>query len=252
MKNDIQLFPGERIDELYANDIKIIQSSEVFSFSLDAVLLADFTQPVLKKKGRIVDLCSGNGAVGLFLAKKTRAHITQVEVQPRLADMAQRSISLNKLSEQVSTLNIDLNDILGHLPKDSIDTITCNPPYFANQPTSKKNPNPYLALARHESSASLAQIISTISGLLKMGGKMYMVHRPDRLQEIFRLLDSLRLVPKRIRLVFPKKEREANMVLIEAIKDGNPGGLRFVPPIVVYDENDQYLPEVRRILYGTD
>lgn len=252
MKFDPQLKSGERVDELYANNIKIIQSADVFSFSLDAVLLADFAQPILKQEGKIIDLCSGNGAVGLFLTKKTKAHITQVEVQTRLVDMARRSIELNDLNEQVSVLNMDLKDILQEIKKDSVDTITCNPPYFADQPSSKKNPNPYLALARHESTASLANIIVIISALLKMGGKMYMVHRPDRLQEIFSLLEKNRLVPKRIRLVYPKKGREANMVLIEAIKDGRPGGLRFVPPVVVYDEQDQYLPEVRRILYGEE
>lgn len=248
-KNNL-LKPGERIDELYANNIKIIQSAEVFSFSLDAVLLADFAQPVLKHAGKVVDLCAGNGAVGLFVSKKTRASIVEVEVQPRLAEMAERSILLNDLGERISTLNVDLKEIYAHIPKDSVDTVICNPPYFANQPTSKKNPNPYLALARHESTASLADIIQTISGLLKMGGKMYMVHRPERLQELFLLLAQERLVPKRIRLVYPKKEREANMVLVEAIKDGRPGGLRFVPPITVYDEQDDYLPEVRRVLYG--
>lgn len=252
MTKEIQLAANERIDQLYANEIKIIQSAEVFSFSLDAVLLADFAHPVLKQRGKIVDLCAGNGAVGLFLTKKTRAQITEVEIQPRLIDMAKRSIELNDLTAQVNTLNIDLKDIFHQFRKDSVDTVTCNPPYFANEPTSKKNPNPYLALARHESTASLADIIEVISGLLKMGGKMYMVHRPERLQEIFSLLAKNRLVPKRIRLVYPKAGREANMVLIEAIKDGNPGGLRFIPPVTVYDEQDEYLPEVKRVLYGTE
>lgn len=251
MSNNVQLDSNERIDELYANDIKIIQSPEVFSFSLDAVLLADFAQPILKKKGKIVDLCAGNGAVGLFLTSKTAASIIEVEIQPRLVDMAQRSILLNELQEQVTVQNIDLKEIFTQIRKDSVDTVTCNPPYFADQPTSKKNPNPFLALARHESTATLADIIEVISGLLKMGGKMYMVHRPERLQEIFDLLKVNRLVPKRIRLVYPKAMREANMVLIEAIKDGRPGGLRFMPSITVYDAQDDYLPEVRKILYGT-
>ncbi len=249
MKDNL-LLPGERVDELYANEIKIIQSSEVFSFSLDAVLLADFTQPVLKRTGRIVDLCAGNGAIGLFLTKKTRAHITEVEVQSRLADMAKRSILLNNLNPQVTCLNVDLKNIQKHISKDSVDTLICNPPYFADRVDSKKNPNKYLAIARHESTASLADIVHIISGLLKMGGKMFMVHRPERLQELLRLLDDNRLVPKRIKLVYPKKEREANMILIEAIKDGRPGGMRFVPPVIVYNSENEYMPEVRRILYG--
>ena len=101
------LLSGERIDQLYADDIQIIQSKEVFSFSIDAVLLANF--PQLPKKGKIVDLCAGNGAVGLFVSRKTAAKIDQIELQPRLADMGQRSILLNKLEKQVTMYERDLN-----------------------------------------------------------------------------------------------------------------------------------------------
>ena len=99
------LLSGERIDQLYADDIQIIQSKEVFSFSIDAVLLANFPQ---LPKGKIVDLCAGNGAVGLFVSRKTAAKIDQIELQPRLADMGQRSILLNKLEKQVTMYERDL------------------------------------------------------------------------------------------------------------------------------------------------
>lgn len=241
---------GERIDELYANEIKIIQSPEVFSFSLDAVLLAHFAKPYTKKNGQIVDLCAGNGAVGLFLTKKTSAHINLVEIQERLADMAVRSVKLNSLEEQVSVFNIDLKDANAYLKKDSIDTVTCNPPYFADLPTSKKNPNKHLMLARHEITTTLKEVVAMASGLLKMGGRFYLVHRPDRFLEIMDVLRANRLAPKQVQFVYPKAKREANMVLIEAIKDGKEGGLRFLEPLVVYDQADQYLPAIKEILYG--
>lgn len=107
---DFTLTADERIDQLYANDIKIIQSPSVFSFSLDAVLLAHFAAPPLKSHAKIVDLCAGNGAVGLFLTAKTKAQIIEIELQERLAQMAQRSVYLNQLEDQVAVLNIDLND----------------------------------------------------------------------------------------------------------------------------------------------
>lgn len=246
------LLAGERIDQLYANKIKIIQSSEVFSFSLDAVLLANFASPVQKKQGEIVDLCAGNGAVGLFLTSKTKAHITLVEIQARLVQMAQRSILLNNLEEQVNVLNIDLNESLAYLKKDSIDTITCNPPYFTNLDTSKKNPNHYLALARHEITVTLEQVLTKASELLKMGGKFYLVHRPERMLEILTLMQAKRLAPKKIQLVYPKANKEANMILIEAIKDGNPGGVRFLEPVIVYNADNTYTQTIRDILYGEE
>lgn len=247
---EVRLNEYERIDQLYANDIKIIQSSKVFSFSLDAVLLANFANPTLKEKGTVVDLCAGNGAVGLFLSAKTKAKIIEVEIQEKLADMAKRSILLNDLADQMEVLAMDLNDILNVLRKDSVDTITCNPPYFSDLPTSKKNPNPYLALARHEVTVTLEQVIKMTSALLKIKGKTYFVHRPERLLEITEIMQQNRLAPKKIQLVYPKEGKEANMVLIEAIKDGKKGGVRFLPPITVYEKDDEYTPEVRKILYG--
>lgn len=247
---DVEIHENERVDALFSNGIKIIQSSEVFSFSLDAVLLADFANPAKKKEQKIVDLCAGNGAVGLFLTPKSSAQIYEVEIQPRLADMAKRSIDLNGLEERVTVINDDLNNVFDYLAKDSIDTVTCNPPYFEDKPDSKKNPNQYLALARHELAVTLEQTIEQASGLLKMNGRVSYVHRPERLIEMIELMKKHRLEPKRVQFVYPKRNREANMVLVEAIKDGKPGGLRFMPPLFVYEENGEYTEEVRKIVYG--
>lgn len=249
---DVTLHADERIDQLYSKDIQIIQSSQVFAFSLDAVLLGDFAQVAKGINSQIVDLCAGNGAVGLFASAKTRGHITAVEIQPRLADMAQRSVALNHLTHQMTVLNEDLLTITQQLPKDSVDTVLCNPPYFKDQPQSVKNPNPHLAIARHELSANLDQILAVSSDLLKMNGKAYFVHRPERLDDLFIAMARNRLAPKRIRFVYPKAGREANMVLIEMIKDGKANGVRIMPPLVVYQDNGEYGEEVHTLLYGKD
>ncbi|MCT3257599.1 tRNA1(Val) (adenine(37)-N6)-methyltransferase [Lactiplantibacillus plantarum] len=247
---DVTLHADERIDQLYSQDIQIIQSSQVFAFSLDAVLLGDFAQVAKGVKSQIVDLCAGNGAVGLFASAKTQGHITAVEIQPRLADMAQRSVVLNDLTQQMTVLNEDLLEITRQLPKDSVDTVLCNPPYFKDRPQSVKNPNPHLAIARHELSANLDQILAVTSDLLKMNGKAYFVHRPERLDDLFSTMATNRLAPKRIRFVHPKAQREANMVLIEMIKDGQRNGVRIMPPLVVYRDDGEYREEVHTLLYG--
>ncbi|MBO2729198.1 tRNA1(Val) (adenine(37)-N6)-methyltransferase [Lactiplantibacillus plantarum] len=247
---DVTLHADERIDQLYSQDIQIIQSSQVFAFSLDAVLLGDFAQVAKGVKSQIVDLCAGNGAVGLFASAKTQGHITAVEIQPRVADMAQRSVVLNDLTQQMTVLNEDLLEITRQLPKDSVDTVLCNPPYFKDRPQSVKNPNPHLAIARHELSANLDQILAVTSDLLKMNGKAYFVHRPERLDDLFSTMATNRLAPKRIRFVHPKAQREANMVLIEMIKDGKRNGVRIMPPLVVYRDDGEYGEEVHTLLYG--
>lgn len=242
------LLENERIDQFIAGDIQIIQSPEVFSFSLDAVLLAHFAR--IPKRGKIVDLCAGNGAVGLFISSRTSATITGVEIQARLADMAQRSIQLNQLETQLNILNIDLKETTQYIDKDSIDAIVCNPPYFKELPTNTKNPNPHLAIARHEINATLEDVIAVSAGLLKMNGKLTMVHRPERLVEILQLMQQYGIEPKRMRLVYPKHGKEANTLLIEGIRHGKPGGLVILPPLYVYDDTNHYLPEVQEMLYG--
>ncbi|WP_409022439.1 tRNA1(Val) (adenine(37)-N6)-methyltransferase [Dellaglioa sp. P0083] len=246
----VSLNNNERIDQLYSNQIKIIQSSDVFSFSLDAVLLAHFADVSRKESTKIVDLCAGNGAVGLFVSQKTKGQIYQIELQEKLADMANRSIELNHLENQVQVKQTDLINTFDYLEKDSIDTVLCNPPYFPNTPQSSQNPNKYLAIARHEITTNLDSILEITSGLLKMKGKTFFVHRPDRLPEILSKMVNHRLAPKKIQFVHPKEGKEANMVLIEAIKDGNAAGIRIMPPIVVYGNDDEYTQMVQEIVYG--
>lgn len=249
-QDDQFLKAGERIDQLYSQDVRIIQSPEVFSFSLDAVLLADFVMPSQKSANQIIDLCAGNGAISLFLHAKLAGHFTQVELQPRLADMAKRSVALNQLEQRYTVLNLDIKDIFTNLTKDSADIVVCNPPYFTDLPNSKKNPNQYLAIARHELTINLGGVLTAMSGLLKMNGRGYLVHRPDRLAEILQQATKYRLMPKRIRFIYPKPDREANMVLIEFIKDGRPGGIRIVPPLVVSTDENEYTQEAQAMLYG--
>lgn len=248
----VPLQADERIDQLSSQGVKIIQSKQVFAFSLDAVLLANFVPENHRQRLKTVDLCAGNGAVGLFLNQRLGGQIWEVELQDRLADMAQRSIDLNDLGARYQVINDDLANVYEHLPKDSADIVTCNPPYFKDDQQSQKNPNQYLAIARHEIKTNLATVVDRMSGLLKMNGHAYMVHRPDRLTEILSTMEASRLVPKRLQFICPKPGWEANMVLIDAIKDGRPGGLKVLPEFVVADDQGEYLPAMKGLLYGSN
>ncbi|WP_125579620.1 tRNA1(Val) (adenine(37)-N6)-methyltransferase [Lacticaseibacillus suibinensis] len=241
------LQPDERIDELASVGIKIIQSPQLFAFSLDAVVLAAFAE--IGQHSRVVDLAAGNGAVGLFVAKRTDQPVTLVELQPRLAEMARRSVALNELPN-VEVLTRDLKTTPEVVAKDSVDVVVCNPPYFKVSPQSKTNPNDHLALARHELTTDFATVCQTASALLKYQGKAFFVHRPDRLQELLSTMMAAKLAPKKLRFIHPRANQEANMVLIEGIRAGKPDGIRVMPPLVVYDEDSHYTPEVEHLLYG--
>lgn len=244
------LTDDERLDYLLAENLRIIQSPSVFSFSLDAVLLARFAY-VPKKRGRIVDLCTGNGAIPLFLSARTESTITGVELQPRLAGMARRSIEFNGLDGQIDIIEGDVKEIPAQLGYEKFDTVTCNPPYFPAHDMSDKNLSEHMAIARHELHLTLDEAVRSASQLLKQGGKAAFVHRAGRLIDIMAAMRNNRLEPKRIRLVYPKAGKEANTLLIEGIKDGKPD-LKVLPPLIVYGDNGEYTEEVRGLLYGSE
>lgn len=239
---------GERIDQLFSTDVKIIQNREVFSYSIDSVLLSRF--PEIPSRGLIVDLCSGNGAVGLFASTRTKAPIIEVEIQERLADMAERSIHLNHLEDQVQMIHDDLKNLLNHVPRTGVDLILCNPPYFKVSETSKKNVSEYYLLARHEITTNLEEICDIARHALKSNGRLAMVHRPDRFLDIIDTMRQYNLAPKRIQFVYPKMGKDANMLLIEAIKDGSTDGLKILPPLFVHKKNGEYTDDIFEIYYG--
>ncbi|MER1998487.1 MAG: tRNA1(Val) (adenine(37)-N6)-methyltransferase [Lysinibacillus sp.] len=239
----------ERLDYLLAEDLRIIQSPSVFSFSLDAVLLSRFASIPKSTRGQIVDLCTGNGVVPLFLSARSKAKIYGVELQPRLHDMANRSIKYNKLEEQIDIRLGDVKEAPEALGVEKFDAVTCNPPYFLAHELSEKNVSEHYAIARHEIHLTLDEAIYSSSRLLKQGGKAAFVHRPERLLDIVTAMRANRLEPKRMQLVYPKKGKEANTLLIEGIKDGKPG-LKILPPVIVYEDDNEYTAEIQELLYG--
>ena len=245
---DNLLKDDERLDYLLAEDLRIIQSPSVFSFSLDAVLLSRFVN-IPKSRGAIVDLCSGNGVIPLFLSARTKAKIIGVELQPRLHDMAMRSVAYNELQEQIDMVLGDVKEAPATLGVEKYDAVTCNPPYFLANELSEKNVSEHYAIARHEIHLTLEEAVQSASRLLKQGGKAAFVHRPGRLLDIVTAMRANRLEPKRIQFVYPKKGKEANTLLIEGIKDGKPD-LKILPPLYVYNEHNEYTAEVSELLYG--
>ena len=243
MLNKLKEF--ERLDYL-TNKLKIIQSSEVFSFSMDAVLLAHF--PSIPNSGSILALCCGHGVIPLFLSDKTKGQIYGVEIQERLVDMAIRSIEHNNLANQITILHGDVKESSNLLGKGNFDLVTVNPPYLQLN-GHDKNTNKYVAIARHEILIDLKEVINVSSQLLKVGGKIAMVHRPSRLADIITFLRDKKLEPKRIRFVHPYKSKEANMVLIEAVKHGGKE-LHILPPLIIYKDKGQYSDEVYQIYFG--
>lgn len=246
----MELYGDERLDYLLAENMKIIQSPSVFNFSLDAVLLADFAWLPIQR-GNILDLCTGNAVIPLLMSKRTRGKITGVEIQERIYNMGVRSVKYNQLESRIHLIHGDLKNMPKELGYHKYDVVTCNPPYFQTPKPSEQNLNEHLAIARHEILCTLEDVVRVSSQLVKQGGKVAFVHRPGRLLDIVTLMRQYKIEPKRIQFVYPKQGKEANTLLIEGIKDGNPD-LKILPPLIVYQENDEYTKELRKILYGEE
>lgn len=241
----------EVINDLLGYDgIKIIQRPDMFHFSLDSTLLADFVQPLAKTK-KILDLGCGNAPIPLFLSLKTTAKIIGVEIQEEVYDLAKRSVTLNNLDDRIEILNDDIKGIHKRFENGEFDLITCNPPFFKYQETSNTNKHEYKTIARHEVLVTLEDVIIESKRLLKTKGSLYMVHRTDRLIEIIQTLLKHQFSLKRMRFVYPKKGQDSNMVLLEASNNGNTE-LTLLEPLYVH-ENDGYTEEITTIFrYGKD
>ena len=233
----------EVINDLLGYDnMKIVQNTDMFCFSLDSVLLANFVS-LNKGISNILDIGCGNAPIPLILSTKTDAFITGVEIQSDVCDMAKRSVSINGLSDRINIINDDINNYVNSIESDSFDVITCNPPFFRVCPGSNLNDSEYKVIARHEVRLNLDQLFRISRKLLKNGGVVSVVHRPDRLIDIISSMRQNNIEPKRLRLVYPKVGRECNMVLIEGSKNGS-SGLKILPPLITHNGDGSYTNEV--------
>lgn len=241
------LKPGERIDDLQYKGLKIIQNPKGFCFGIDAVLLSSFAQ--IKKGSKVADLGCGTGIISILLSGKTEAsRITGIEIQSEVAGMAQRSVAMNGIQEKVTIINADLKEAPKLLGLSSMDAVVTNPPY-RTKGCGMTNPYDAKAVSRHEILCSLEDIIRVTRDILKPGGKLFMVHRPDRLADIMYYLRQYKLEPKRLRFVHPRKELPPSLVLLEALRGGNPH-LKVEKPLIIYDEG-KYTQEIMEI-YNID
>lgn len=229
-------------DLLGYHDLKIFQNTDWFSFSLDSVLLPNFVT-INKNVRNILDLGCGNAPIPLILSTKTDAHIVGVEIQKDSYDMAVKSVKYNNLENQIELLNVDMKNLKSIYQGDSFDVITCNPPYFKYLKTSNLNDDEHKVIARHEKMITLEEVLSISKYLLKNNGVLAIVHRTERLVEIFNLFQKYGLEVKKVRLIYPKKNSESNMVLVEGRKNGNPG-LKILPPLYVHEDDGNYTSEV--------
>ncbi len=228
---------------LLGTDLQIEQEGRQ-AFNLDTILLQSFVK-IPQKSKTVLDLGTGVGPLMLYLSKKTKAKIIGVEIQEKRYVQALKNIELNDLQSRLSVLHMDIKD----LKMKDVDVIVSNPPFFKVSETSNVNLDEEDTIARHEVMLNLSDLMKVVSKTLKFGGYFYMIHRPDRLEEIMTLCQNENMSVKRIRFVHPYLHHEANHVLIEVMKWGNPG-LKVEKPLILYVEKHVLTKEMVDIYQG--
>lgn len=246
MKQEIFLMDDESIDDLQLKNLKLIQKRNAFRFGIDAVLLSDFAK--VKKNYRVMDLCTGTGIVPfLILGKYNPKNIVGLEIQDEMVEMACRSVKLNNVEDRIEFINADLKNIELLKTFEKFDVVTVNPPYKLNN-AGIVNTSDKVAIARHEIMCNLEDVIAASRVLLKDNGRLYIIHRPERLADIFCLMRKYKIEPKRVRMIHPNTKKAANIVLVEGQRDGG-AFLKWEPPLYVYKDEGGYSEEIDRI-YG--
>lgn len=246
INKSVEVKENESIDDLQLKGLNLIQKKDGFKFGVDAVLLSDFA--IIRSKHRVMDLCSGTGIIPFLVYGKYEAkEIYGLEIQDDMVEMALRSAKLNGLEDRVHFVNGDLKDINKLKSMERFDVVTVNPPYKLNN-AGIVNPSDKVAIARHEVLCNLEDVIAASRVLLKDNGRVFMVHRPERLADIFTLMRKYKIEPKRVKMVHPKIGKAPNIVLVEGQRDGG-AYLKWEAPLYVYNEDGTYTKEIDSI-YG--
>ena len=226
------------------NDLKIIQRKDMFNFSLDTVLLANFCT-ITKDVKKIVDFGTNNAAIPLILSRRTNKPIIGVEIQKEAVELAKKNITLNNLDDQIEIVHSDIKEFVNDSIK--VGLVVCNPPFFKVDEDSNLNDNEFLTIARHEIKINLEEIIKSAAMILDNRGKFAMVHRPQRMIEILNLMQKYDIEPKRIKFVYPKYNKESHILLVEGIYKGKKG-LKIEPPLYAHNDDGSYSDEVKKCL----
>ena len=228
----------------------IYQDDDWFKLSMDSVLLANFVTINMGVKN-IIDFACGNAPIPMLLTYRTNAMIYGVEYQKCIYELGVESIKENRLEDKIKLINGDVRNIRDIFNSEFFDVVTCNPPYFKKSDSSHLNDNEVKAIARHEITLNLEDVVKSASYVLKNRGVFAMVHRTERMIEIIEVMKKYRLEPKRIQFIYPKKGKNSDLFLIEGVKNGNVG-LKMLSPIFLHEEgNDEYTDEIKK-LFGNN
>lgn len=240
----MELKDGEEIFDLECKGLRIIQKPTGYAFTTDAVLLANTVRAY--KNERVIELGTGSGVISLLLARKTPAKsFVGIELQPRLADMASRSVVLNELEDRVTIVNTDMKEA-HKLVGGGFDVCCVNPPY--SEYNGDKTTATEIDICKREVFVTLREVVESASKLLKYGGRFYVVVKAERLTDLMSAMRDYAIEPKMLIPIQPTAKKDVDTVIVEGRRNGNPG-IKVKKPLVICKANGEYTKTVREY-YG--
>ena len=236
------VYDYEKVEDLGLKGYKIIQNKDGFCFGSDAVLLSRFVK--VRKNARVLDMCTGTGIIPILTWGLCElSGVDALEIMPEVSSMAQRTMELNGLSDKIRVKCADIKDAKKIYGSHAFDAVTCNPPYM-NAGGGLVNPKDKLAIARHEILCTLDDVVKSAKSVLKPTGKLFMVHRADRMCDVITTFRKYNIEPKRLKVVYPGEGKAASLILIEGAVGGKPQ-LKLEEAVFMYDKDGNYLQSLK-------
>lgn len=227
-----------KLDYIPKTDIKMIHVDKSYTFGVDSIILLDFAR--MKKDKTLVDIGSGSGVLSLGSNSYYNLDkVYAVEIQKEKAKLLKENLKLNKISN-IELINEDLNKV--DLGTNTLDYIITNPPYYKITDNIGNKSEEFL-ISRQEKYLSLKNIFDFANKALKDRGKMFMIHKPERMVEIFKESGNLKV--KRVKFVHSSYDKKPQFILVEFVKNAN-DGLKIDDPLIIY-ENGNYSQQMRLI-----
>jgi len=240
-----QVIMNQTIDTFFEGRIKIRQREKGYRFSIDPILIAHYSK--IPKHSKILDIGTGSGIIPIILTYLHEdCRVFGIEIQKNLAEIANKNIEDNGVSEKIKILNMDLSDLSQNELQGPADIIITNPPY-RKVTSGRINPECEKATARHEISLTLEQLLKKSSSLIKTGGLFHIIYPSQRLAELIYEMKTVNIEPKSMRLIHSFIDQPPRLVMVSGRK-GAQSGLIVDPPLIIYKKEDEYSEEVGKIM----
>lgn len=236
----------EHWEPLSPGGLRFAWDDALFRPGTDSFLLSSL--PRLKPGLRVIDLGCGTGLLSLLLLQRQgELSVTGLDLQPEAVALGRRAAEANGLTGRLDFRLGDLRDIRALFPTASFDLAVCNPPYYSPRRGAVPEEGPRRA-ARSESSCTLEDVFRAAAYLLRWGGRLCLVQKPERLTDLLCAARANALEPKRLRFACRRAGAAASLVLLEARRGGRPG-LAVEPPLVLEDGRGRPTAELDSIYF---